>query len=322
MAIEWIRAPLALRYVALGEYDYPSRIRVCERAHSGLIAARADKLIWGDQEASNKIIPKGFWWAEGQDALEQDWESGDFSTWIEGKTEIRAFGVSFDFIAISELLSADKQALGMRAISVMAEADWISAGDLQRLMYQRVNPERAGLAIIEACKLGQLGGRAMRASGEISELAVARGDGKNTWAAIEWDIPIWFWKGFTDSDKSSHDWQMGKARGRGSSPAGQQVIELQGVHFHRSGLSNLGLAKTPDSDGDTETAKKGRKPTYDWLAATTAIWGLIHRGELIPDSQAEIERALQASLVRGDREPSESTVRPYAKLVWDEYYKA
>ena len=40
-------------------------------------------------------VPKEFWWAEGHEALEQDWATGDFSTWHEKRIEMKAFGVTF-----------------------------------------------------------------------------------------------------------------------------------------------------------------------------------------------------------------------------------
>ena len=79
---------------------------------------------------------------------------------------------------------------------------------------------------------------------------------------------------------------------------------------------------TTNDDSRFEGAKRGRRPEYNWLHALNLIWGQIYRGELIPDKQAEIERALQTVLARGDKEPSESTVRPYAKQIWEEFSKA
>ncbi|OAO01584.1 hypothetical protein A8B75_14510 [Sphingomonadales bacterium EhC05] len=319
MAIEWIKAPLALKYVALGDYDYPSRIRICERAHSGLIQARAEKVVWGQSEENLRILPKRFWWAEGQDALIQNWEAGDFSTWIDEKVEVKAFGVSFDFVAIADLVTADKQATAMRAISVMAEPDWISAKNLHTLVRSKVNPAKAGSAILEACRLGQIAGRAMRASGSVS-IRQSQNNAPLDWVAIEWDIPLWFWRDFTDAQKSHQDWQLGKLKGEGRRFTNREMIELQGIHFHKSGLVNLGIEDV-SSAVEVESVR-GRKPTYDWQKSSSAIWGKIVRGELIPENQAQIERALQANLTRGDKEPSESTVRPYAKLIWDEYNKA
>ena len=68
---------------------------------------------------------RGFWWAEGHEALNQDWQAGDFSTWINHAVEVKAFGVSFDFVALSELVPADKQATALRRFSVMANDEWI-----------------------------------------------------------------------------------------------------------------------------------------------------------------------------------------------------
>lgn len=40
-------------------------------------------------------VPSGFWWAEGHDALTQNWELGDFETWIKKTVQYQAFGVRF-----------------------------------------------------------------------------------------------------------------------------------------------------------------------------------------------------------------------------------
>ena len=63
----------------------------------------------------------------------------------------------------------------------------------------------------------------------------------------------------------------------------------------------------------------GRKPKYDWDKASNEIWGKIYRGELFPKKQADIESALIEYLAKGDEEPGESTVRPYARRIWIEF---
>lgn len=153
MAQEWIKASLALKYVALGGHDYAARLKICERAHHGMIPAKAERIIWNGQEEREKLIGKGFWWAEGHEALEQDWQVGDFTTWIDHKFEVKAFGVSFDFAALSELVPADKQAEALRAISVLGDKDWISATDLYAAMLAKLGPINAGEALSEACRL-------------------------------------------------------------------------------------------------------------------------------------------------------------------------
>ncbi|MEO7602478.1 MAG: hypothetical protein ABIS39_04335, partial [Sphingomicrobium sp.] len=110
----------------------------------------------------------------------------------------------------------------------------------------------------------------------------------------------------------------GKGRREGSS----ETIKLQGLHFHRSGLAFLGLADGDRQEEIREPSNRGRKPTYDWQSASAAIWGKIYRGDFQPTCQADIERALQTQLAIGDKKPSESSVRPLARIIWDETKKA
>lgn len=319
MAHEWIKARLALNYVSESLGDYTAQRRICERAHSGLIAAKAGRIIWGESDEHDRLIGKNFWWAEGHEALEQDWNAGDFSTWIDRKIEIKAFDVSFDFTALSDLVPADKQALALRRISVIAHDDWISARELYLAALTLFGPNRGAEALEEACRLGQIGARAMRATCQYRQL----GNLVMRWKAVEWDVPLWFWRDFSNRPGATKfDWSLGKVTGQGQINGADHQIDLQGLHFHRSGLINLGLASAEGSDDPPPKAKRGRKPEYDWPAANAAIWGMIVRGELIPESQAQIEKAFQLLLAVGDKEPSESTVRPHASLIWNEYSKA
>jgi predicted nucleotide-binding protein len=91
---EWISASDALRLVSpLLKYSAASTI--CTRAHAGLIRARAAHITVNDQPMTEKEIPKRFWWAKGEAALDQNWRSGDFGTWFEREKHIQAFGVEF-----------------------------------------------------------------------------------------------------------------------------------------------------------------------------------------------------------------------------------
>jgi hypothetical protein len=107
---EWLRAAEAVAMLKpiLGEYS--ARLRICERAHGGLISARADQFHQGQRVFHNHDIPKEFWWAEGHEALEQDWAVGDFSTWLDQRIHLRAFGVTFDRADIEKLLPPQERA--------------------------------------------------------------------------------------------------------------------------------------------------------------------------------------------------------------------
>jgi Predicted pPIWI-associating nuclease len=102
---EWVRASEAVAMLKPILAEYSARLRICERAHGGLLRARAEQFHDGQRVFHNRGIPKEFWWAEGHQALEQDWAAGDFSTWIErGSIQLKAFGVTFARADIGKLL--------------------------------------------------------------------------------------------------------------------------------------------------------------------------------------------------------------------------
>jgi len=102
---EWVKAAEAVAMLKPILAEYSARLRICERAHGGLISARAEQFHQGQRVFHNHDVPKEFWWAEGHPALEQDWAVGDFSTWIEmGTLQLKAFGVTFARADIEKLL--------------------------------------------------------------------------------------------------------------------------------------------------------------------------------------------------------------------------
>jgi hypothetical protein len=102
---EWVRAAEAVVMLKPILTEYSAQLRICQRAHGGLIRARAEQFHHGQRVFYNHDIPKEFWWAKGHQALEQDWAVGDFSTWIErGSIQLKAFGVTFARADIQKLL--------------------------------------------------------------------------------------------------------------------------------------------------------------------------------------------------------------------------
>jgi hypothetical protein len=102
---EWVRAADALRMLEPSFTAYAAGMRICERAHNGLIQARAETYRAGKAEPLKDFdVPADFWWAEGHAALEQDCAAGDFSTWIDERIHLRAFGVRFRRADIERLL--------------------------------------------------------------------------------------------------------------------------------------------------------------------------------------------------------------------------
>lgn len=309
MAEHWIEAAQALEICG-------DRFSLCTRLHAGLIAARARSIKVEGQTAHDATVPASFWWAKGHEALEQDWASGDFSTWIDREKQVFVFGATFALSAVLEMVPFERRALMSRELSIAGSTDWITAKEARRLAYDqfRHNPMTAGSAIIEQARLGFVSARAVLAQGSLG----GPNDTDWTWEEREWNVPTWFWTEFTGANQSSQEWELGRFAGRGLAPDKTRWITLSGVHFHRASLNALD-PNAPRVEAPEST--RGRKPKYDWPAAISTCWGRLYRGEPPVSSQADVEKLLIEILRVGDDEPGESTVRPYASQIWAEYSK-
>lgn len=295
------------------------RMSLCARLHRGEVLARAVSLHRGEESATNANIPRQFWWAEGHAALEQDWQTGDFATSIE-RGDLRgrwqAFGVSFSLSGLLTMLPLELRPEKRRSLSVAGNEKWIPADEARRLAYQHGKRNGAEY-IVEQARLGFLAGVAVEAQGVSRTINFLRWD----WEQREWEIPEWFWTDFARPVGAKTSWETGSFAGEGVSPIGSRLIEVSGVHFLRSSVEAcLSISEQPATS--ESSGRVGRRPKYDWPAATLAIFGLIHRGDFKPSSQADVERCLIEHLTEGENSPSESTVRPYAKLIWEEAAKA
>ena len=102
----WITADQARNLLKSGTGSlFNAQMAICKRAHAGLIRACAEQFHYGQRTLHRHNIPKEFWWAEGHQALEQDWAAGDFSTWVErGSLQLKAFGVTFACADIEKIV--------------------------------------------------------------------------------------------------------------------------------------------------------------------------------------------------------------------------
>lgn len=140
--IDWISARDALDLLkAEGFSEYSAKLTICKRANAGLVRARADLVRIGEAERIDHEVPRKLWWAEGHEALEQNWKSGDFSTWVDHKHHIQAYGVQFaldDITSLSpnrkvnsksERISEDDQVIERRleTVSETAALSWRQA---------------------------------------------------------------------------------------------------------------------------------------------------------------------------------------------------
>ena len=310
----WIPARDAYDTIAHEGAGQPA-IAICSRAAEGLLKTRAQVYIAKKVRTENALVPTEFWWARGHSALEQDWETGDFETWIDQTYQLKAFGVEFDFLGLKQMLSPLRGTEVARQLSVVSSPDWISAREARQFAWERLgaNPAAAGDVLIQHLKLGFVPGRAVLMQG-----CHSKNDNDWTIEEREWDIPDWYWDSFVDKESSSQDWAQGKFSGRGLSPDGIRWITLSGVHFSASALRSL--ASDPNGDPTQQAPQnKGGRPRKEWWDDLwCAIWGDVYRGDLNPKSQADIERAMMDWAIARNETVSESTLKPLARKMFAE----
>jgi hypothetical protein len=97
-------------------------------------------------------------------------------------------------------------------------------------------------------------------------------------------------------------------------------MTLTGVYFLAESLDVLLPAHTSASRVELEVARNpGGRPRKEWWDDLwCAVWGEVHRGELIPKTQADLERAMLAWAERREESVSESTVKPLARKMFAE----
>lgn len=92
---EWVTAAGALHLLRFTMGQATATIAICERANDGMIKTKAERFIRDKKVSDNVELPGEFWWARGEEALKQNWITGDFETWIGQTHYLRAYGVRF-----------------------------------------------------------------------------------------------------------------------------------------------------------------------------------------------------------------------------------
>jgi len=313
MVEQWIPTKQALEIV-------DDERAIMQRLSTGLVKSRA-KMLWSNAgKFADKRVEADFWEVDRYSEFNANWETGDFSKCLDGEGDVYAFSVTIELTGILAMLPFEERASTARSLSVAGNSEWLSAKDAQTLCFDSHSPMSIGAWIIAQGKLGFVTARAVQA--ELRR--VANSDGFE-WLEREWDVPVWFWDSCTKSTSSNQSWATGRFTSTGRTPMGSGVLTLNGVYFHKRAFFELlgkPLVETPELPlADTEQSKRGRKPYYDWPVAMSTVWGRLLNSEWSPKVQAEVEQALISALRVGDKEPSESTVRPFAKAIFEEYSK-
>lgn len=101
---DWLSAAETRRLALTATMNSYAHIAILKRANAGLIRTRARLVDFGGKVGEDVELPKGFWWAEGGAALEQNWDVGDFATDIDGRHSVRAFGVRFHRDGVRDMI--------------------------------------------------------------------------------------------------------------------------------------------------------------------------------------------------------------------------
>jgi hypothetical protein len=306
MAEHWISAETALALVK-------DRIAICTRAHFGLVKAKARLLVSSAGQKEHASVPDWFWWAKGNEALDQNWHTGDFETSIRAKYRVTAFGVTFALSGILDMLPAEKRAELKRSLTVAGNAAWITAREALRHTIEtwKLSEPKAQALLIESGRLGQVQSRAL-----LAQLSVGDDRAKGwAWEEHEWDVADFFWQSVDDMRlHQDFDWSLGRYRGLVQTDGDIRHIELSGLYFLRASLPEPGNKQAAIAPAPTGAG--GRPPASFSEEMISAIWALIYQGDFKPRSQAEIERKMLDWSAEREFSLSESSARSKAKLVW------
>lgn len=246
MASQWIKAETARRIVADGGNLSDAERLICERAHAGMLTGRATLFYSGDEQKRDCIIPAEFWWARGELALEQDWKAGDFSTWLDQKIELRAFGAEFELDGVLTLLPIERRPIVARSLSVESNPDWLATRAALELIVEleQAYAPAAMRRLLELCSLGFVAARAV----QMTRRRERHGASPNV--EREWDVPRWFWQEIASSSNARIDWALGSFGGTGYVDRQHIRVDLIGVHFFRAALEAGGAAPDQSSDAN------------------------------------------------------------------------
>lgn len=315
MSDQWVRAVKAIELLSEAGGQHEAILTLCSRAHHGLVKARAALLIAGNERKEHVHVAPAFWWAEGHEALEQDWARGDFSTWIDKKLEYKVFGVEFDLEGLKAMLPPERAAVVGKELSVIGDPTWVVAMEARRQLYLSnfASPTTADRVLIGHCRLGFVLGRAL-----LMEQSTHGRDAARKYEEREWDIPTWFWQEFTHHGSSAQDWNTATFTGQGSAPDGRSTIKLTGVYFLQSSLPYVKGAGQLEEKASLNKVATGRPAKPWWDDFWCAMWGQIYRGDLNPKNQAQLEQSMSQWITDNDHEASESTLKPLARKMFAE----
>ncbi|MEG8223152.1 hypothetical protein OSJ57_21450 [Sphingomonas sp. HH69] len=194
----------------------------------------------------------------------------------------------------------------------MDDDEWLSANDALQTLTAHMPDARASSLIVTRAFAGMVAARAQR----FIFLGVAQDD---------YDIPTEFWEG-ADAFFFKKDWMTGdfaKAiRLNYHDPVAQ--VYVYGVSFKRSDIERLAASWPVQRSVEDDTANAsdpnrnpgGRPPKTWWDDMWIDIARQLYAGDLKPDRQADIERAMTDWVTDNGHDASPATIKPRAAKLW------
>jgi hypothetical protein len=322
---EWVPAAEALRRVSQIMTEYQARHAIADRAHDGLVRARAVRFVQHRQTFDDVELPKEFWWAGAHQALEQNWPAGDFSTWINRTLHWKAYGVRFSRDDIEALLPQRER----MAFARMEPGNYASAATCLRELRStlRCDEATAEQLVLRNCRAGLIPSRCARIQCRVRD-RYGEDETEDTNVAV----PQWFWEECLDSGVTVLNWRTGRFAGTGIVDDDEHKVILSGVEFQVGAIVELeGMearrAHTlPPSDstgtGDDVIEKRGRKLSEGWRTWVAELVAHVH-DQGLPEGvgsqgQEELIKAVADALAtRGEETLGRSTVQPVVQAVLD-----
>lgn len=260
---DWLSAAEALRRVELVMGEYQARHAIAARAHDGLVRSRAERFIKHRETFDDAELPKEFWWAEGHEALEQNWVAGDFSTWINRTWQWKAYGVRFLESDIAKLIPAPKP-----EVQPSQDDEFVPSAEALHGLVKACGDEAAAAGmLLEWAKAGELvvKTRTYRAAWEGGPITTEQ---NKILSAEDWDR-------FEDIEPVAFKAGIASATGWDSFERNTVTVRMTGIHFDRSGLATL-LQSLPATR--EPTAAEGSMPGDDsteWVSARDAVYRIM-----------------------------------------------
>lgn len=304
---EWLTAQDALAFLQRVAPFTDQHRTICARAHAGLIQGRAETLILPKGKYSNANIGEDFWWAEGGFALKQNWVTGDFSTWINQKFEVKAFGVSFLAEDIYAIVPGSAKKAGR----------WIESADAVELVAAEASVSTVdALAAIIDCCANQL------VEAWCRSLNWQYADNYSPDDRIDDDVmPAWFWMTSARHPDAILNWRSGNFAGPGESELYYCFAQAKGVLFDRASLSNAreyaaghkpapAPADAPIASSDASKPRLSESDLQKWWNKRANVRNSLSQDELLiliraayPENQISRDRirALTGERKRGPK---------------------